>query len=443
MTNVDKINKYINENIKVVPTEPRKVLETTSDILAYLRDSRITLTQDLVLELLDKNETFNSIVASLVNMEFDKKAKSGKAFSNLVSVYVMKEQMAEQIANEEEVEVDEYSEEYIDQLSQMDSISDISTVRLYLIEIGKYPLYSTDKEIAEFTKLEEYRSVLDEINGAIDDMKASGEEVPQSMLEQKKKYEDLVLAQREEVTSHNLRLSVSIAKKYIGRGLPFMDLIQEGNEGLMKAVDKFEVKKGFKFSTYATWWIRQAVTRALADQSRTIRIPVHMVETINKFIRVSRYLSVKIGRDATDEEIAEEMHLPIDRIRYIKKISQEPVSIYTPTGSEDGDSVLGDFLPDDTHVDDFVEPEFFGFLQSDIDKVLDTLTERERKVLELRYGLKDGRTRTLEEVGKVFGVTRERIRQIEAKALRKLRHPSRAKILKPYLDEDYRVVKNI
>ena len=270
-------------------------------------------------------------------------------------------------------------------------------VRMYLKEIGKVPLLTSEEEIILAKQM------------------ADGSE------EAKKR-----------LSEANLRLVVSIAKRYVGRGMLFLDLIQEGNLGLIKAVEKFDYKKGFKFSTYATWWIRQAITRAIADQARTIRIPVHMVETINKLIRVSRQLLQELGRDPTIEEIAVEMQMPIEKVREIMKISQEPVSLETPIGEEE-DSHLGDFIPDE----DVTAPQdaaAFTLLKEQLFEVLDTLTDREEKVLRLRFGLDDGRARTLEEVGKEFNVTRERIRQIEAKALRKLRHPSRSKKLKDYLE---------
>ena len=270
-------------------------------------------------------------------------------------------------------------------------------VRMYLKEIGKVPLLSADEEILLAQKME-----------AGDD-------------EAKKK-----------LCEANLRLVVSIAKRYVGRGMLFLDLIQEGNLGLIKAVDKFDYRKGYKFSTYATWWIRQAITRSIADQARTIRIPVHMVETINKLIRVSRQLLQTYGREPTPEEIAKEMGISVDKVREIQKIAQEPVSLETPIGEEE-DSHLGDFIPDDD-VPAPAEAAAFSMLKEQLVEVLDTLTEREQKVLKLRFGLEDGRSRTLEEVGKQFDVTRERIRQIEAKALRKLRHPSRSKKLKDYLE---------
>ena len=297
----------------------------------------------------------------------------------------------EKMDDEEEIELDKID------LSVPEGVSIEDPVRMYLKEIGKVSLLTADEEIELAKRMEQ------------------GDE------EAKKR-----------LAEANLRLVVSIAKRYVGRGMLFLDLIQEGNLGLIKAVEKFDYRKGYKFSTYATWWIRQAITRAIADQARTIRIPVHMVETINKLIRVSRQLLQELGREPTPEEIAEEMKMPVDRVREILKISQEPVSLETPIGEEE-DSHLGDFIQDD-NVPVPADAAAFTLLKEQLIEVLGTLTERDQKVLRLRFGLDDGRARTLEEVGKEFNVTRERIRQIEAKALRKLRHPSRSRKLKDYLD---------
>ena len=291
---------------------------------------------------------------------------------------------------------DEIEVEKID-LSVPDGVSIEDPVRMYLKEIGKVPLLSAEEEIELAKRME------------LGDQEA-----------------------KKRLAEANLRLVVSIAKRYVGRGMLFLDLIQEGNLGLIKAVEKFDYRKGYKFSTYATWWIRQAITRAIADQARTIRIPVHMVETINKLIRVSRQLLQELGREPTPEEIAAEMNMPVERVREILKISQEPVSLETPIGEEE-DSHLGDFIQDD-NVPVPADAAAFTLLKEQLEEVLGTLTERERKVLTLRFGLEDGRARTLEEVGREFNVTRERIRQIEAKALRKLRHPSRSRKLKDYLE---------
>ena len=303
------------------------------------------------------------------------------------------------LSDEDEMNLEEEEEvdmENLD-LSVPEGISIEDPVRMYLKEIGKVPLLSAEEEIDLAQRMEE------------------GDEDAKKRL-----------------AEANLRLVVSIAKRYVGRGMLFLDLIQEGNLGLIKAVEKFDYRKGYKFSTYATWWIRQAITRAIADQARTIRIPVHMVETINKLIRVSRQLLQELGREPTPEEIAEEMNMGVERVREILKISQEPVSLETPIGEEE-DSHLGDFIQDD-NVPVPADAAAFTLLKEQLVEVLGTLTEREQKVLRLRFGLDDGRARTLEEVGTEFNVTRERIRQIEAKALRKLRHPSRSRKLKDYLD---------
>ena len=297
----------------------------------------------------------------------------------------------DKLDDEEEVELDKID------LSVPEGVSIEDPVRMYLKEIGKVSLLTADEEIELAKRMEQ------------------GDE-----------------AAKKRLAEANLRLVVSIAKRYVGRGMLFLDLIQEGNLGLIKAVEKFDYRKGYKFSTYATWWIRQAITRAIADQARTIRIPVHMVETINKLIRVSRQLLQELGREPTPEEIAEEMHMSVERVREILKISQEPVSLETPIGEEE-DSHLGDFIQDD-NVPVPADAAAFTMLKEQLEDVLSTLTDREQKVLRLRFGLDDGRARTLEEVGKEFNVTRERIRQIEAKALRKLRHPSRSRKLKDYLD---------
>lgn len=298
----------------------------------------------------------------------------------------------EELEEEEEIDMEHIN------LSVPEGISVEDPVRMYLKEIGKVPLLSSDDEIELAKKIE------------------LGDELA-----------------KEKLTEANLRLVVSIAKRYVGRGMQFLDLIQEGNLGLIKAVEKFDYRKGYKFSTYATWWIRQAITRAIADQARTIRIPVHMVETINRLVRVSRQLLQELGREPSPEEVASRVDMPVERVREIMKVSQEPVSLETPIGEEE-DSHLGDFIQDD-QVAVPADAATFTMLHEQLMEVLDTLTEREQKVLRLRFGLDDGRPRTLEEVGREFNVTRERIRQIEAKALRKLRHPSRSKKLKDYLDD--------
>ena len=293
---------------------------------------------------------------------------------------------------DEDIDVDDLD------LSELENNINIEDhVRMYLKEIGKVPLLSSEEEVELAKRMEQ------------------GDKEAKSKL-----------------AEANLRLVVSIAKRYVGRGMQLLDLIQEGNLGLMKAVEKFDYKKGYKFSTYATWWIRQAITRAIADQARTIRIPVHMVETINKLLRVSRQLLQELGREPTNEEIAEKMDIPVARVREILKISQDPVSLETPIGEEE-DSHLGDFIKDD-NITSPADAAAFVLLKEQLNQVLDSLTDREQEVLRLRFGLEDGRARTLEEVGREFNVTRERIRQIEAKALRKLRHPSRSRKLKDFLD---------
>lgn len=339
---------------------------------------------------------YQEIITSFTDSEFDAD-KVEKVFdfleANNVDVKVSEDDQEDEAIIDSEDDIDI---EKID-LTVPDGVSIEDPVRMYLKEIGKVPLLNAEEEINLAKRME---------NGD---------------LEAKKR-----------LAEANLRLVVSIAKRYVGRGMLFLDLIQEGNLGLIKAVEKFDYSKGYKFSTYATWWIRQAITRAIADQARTIRIPVHMVETINKLLRVSRQLLQELGREPLPEEIAKEMDIPVERVREIQKISQEPVSLETPIGEEE-DSHLGDFIQDD-NVPVPADEAAFTLLKEQLVEVLSTLTEREQKVLRLRFGLDDGRARTLEEVGREFNVTRERIRQIEAKALRKLRHPSRSRKLKDYLD---------
>ena len=365
---MEKFQEKLKE-LLAIAKKKKNVLEY-SEITDLFSDMNLTAEQmDSILEYLEKNN-----IDTLRTTDDDDEPDPEEA-----------------VLDEEDIDV-----EKID-LSVPDGISIEDPVRMYLKEIGKVPLLSADEELELAKRME------------------LGDE------EAKKK-----------LAEANLRLVVSIAKRYVGRGMLFLDLIQEGNLGLIKAVEKFDYRKGYKFSTYATWWIRQAITRAIADQARTIRIPVHMVETINKLIRVSRQLLQELGREPSPQEIADEMDIPVERVREILKISQEPVSLETPIGEEE-DSHLGDFIQDD-NVPVPAEAAAFTLLKEQLNEVLGTLTEREQKVLKLRFGLEDGRARTLEEVGKVFNVTRERIRQIEAKALRKLRHPSRSRKLRDYLE---------
>ncbi len=319
-------------------------------------------------------------------------------------------------------------EEMVDTNALMDSFGTDDPVRMYLKEIGKVNLLTSEEEVELAQDMTSGTAAQEQL----DELTKAGEEIPPEVRAELDKAIKKGERARQRLAEANLRLVVSIAKRYVGRGMQFLDLIQEGNLGLIKAVEKFDYTKGYKFSTYATWWIRQAITRAIADQARTIRIPVHMVETINKVIRVNRQLLQELGHDPTAEETAEEMNMPVERVREIMKIAQEPVSLETPIGEEE-DSHLGDFIPDED-ASEPAEAASFTLLKEQLVEVLSTLTPREEKVLKLRFGIEDGRTRTLEEVGKEFNVTRERIRQIEAKALRKLRHPSRSKKLKDFLN---------
>ena len=347
---------------------------------------------NLIKSLIEKGKKNGSLTYKEITDEIENIDLSPE---QIEKIYEVIESMGIEVIGEINEEQNEVEEEV--ELTVPEGVAIDDPVRMYLKEIGKVPLLSSEEEIELANRIEE------------GDQRA-----------------------KKKLAEANLRLVVSIAKRYVGRGMLFLDLIQEGNLGLIKAVEKFDYRKGFKFSTYATWWIRQAITRAIADQARTIRIPVHMVETINKLIRVQRQLLQELGRDPFPEEISKVMDLPVEKVREIQKIAQEPVSLETPIGEEE-DSHLGDFIPDD-EAPAPAEAAAFTMLKEQLINVLDTLTPREEKVLRLRFGLDDGRARTLEEVGREFNVTRERIRQIEAKALRKLRHPSRSKKLKDYLD---------
>ena len=373
--------------------DTKKLLEKTKELLALAKKKKNALEiqeiRDFLQDMNLNEKQLDTVIHYLEEHEIDVLRISSEIENAEEEILLLDDEP--QIDQEEEVDM-----ENID-LSVPEGVSIEDPVRMYLKEIGKVPLLTAEEEIDLARRMEE------------------GDEEA-----------------RKRLAEANLRLVVSIAKRYVGRGMLFLDLIQEGNLGLIKAVEKFDYRKGYKFSTYATWWIRQAITRAIADQARTIRIPVHMVETINKLIRVSRQLLQELGREPTPEEIAEEMNMSVERVREILKISQEPVSLETPIGEEE-DSHLGDFIQDD-NVPVPADAAAFTMLKEQLEEVLGTLTEREQKVLRLRFGLDDGRARTLEEVGKEFNVTRERIRQIEAKALRKLRHPSRSRKLKDYLD---------
>lgn len=365
-----------------------------------------------------------------LNLDSDQMEKIYDSLEALSIEIGSEEDLLPELPDDLEPPIDEIAEieeeELVDPNVLVDSFSIDDPVRMYLKEIGKVPLLNPDEEIELAQKMSAGNLAKEQLVEAED-----GALSPEEQAELKKlaKTGD---AAKQKLAEANLRLVVSIAKRYVGRGMLFLDLIQEGNLGLIKAVEKFDYTKGYKFSTYATWWIRQAITRAIADQARTIRIPVHMVETINKVIRVSRQLLQELGHDPSPDEIAEEMNMPVEKVREILKIAQEPVSLETPIGEEE-DSHLGDFIEDDT-ASEPSEAASFTLLKEQLVDVLSTLTPREEKVLKLRFGIEDGRTRTLEEVGKEFNVTRERIRQIEAKALRKLRHPSRSKKLKDFLN---------
>ena len=415
--------KKKEEKVEAVQTEEMKVL--FQEKLTQLLD--LGKKKKNILEYQEISDHFKEL-----NLDAEKMEKVLDYLEhNGIDVLKMSDSDDEDIILTDE---DEVEDENID-LSVPDGVSVEDPVRMYLKEIGKVPLLSAEEEIELAQQMEDGNVATEKIiilKGRRDE--ASEEELQEINAEIKElhKTAEIGADAKKRLAEANLRLVVSIAKRYVGRGMLFLDLIQEGNLGLIKAVEKFDYRKGYKFSTYATWWIRQAITRAIADQARTIRIPVHMVETINKLIRVSRSLLQELGREPSPEEIAEEMDMPVERVREILKISQEPVSLETPIGEEE-DSHLGDFIKDD-NVPVPADAAAFTLLKEQLDEVLGTLTEREQKVLTLRFGLEDGRARTLEEVGREFNVTRERIRQIEAKALRKLRHPSRSRKLKDYLE---------
>ena len=389
-------------------------------------------------DLLDKGKKKGSLSASemmdaLEEMELESEQmdKIYDVLENL-GIDTAGEDFPPEISDENMPPIEEIEEipeeEIVDPNTLVDSFGIDDPVRMYLKEIGKVDLLTSEQEVS----LAQTMVAGQEAESQLAELEEAGEEIPQEVRAELRKLISAGEKAKQDLAEANLRLVVSIAKRYVGRGMLFLDLSQEGNLGLIKAVEKFDYTKGYKFSTYATWWIRQAITRAIADQARTIRIPVHMVETINKVIRVSRQLLQELGHDPSPEEISEEMNMPVDKVREILKIAQEPVSLETPIGEEE-DSHLGDFIPDE----DASEPSeaaSFTLLKEQLVEVLSTLTPREEKVLKLRFGIEDGRTRTLEEVGKEFNVTRERIRQIEAKALRKLRHPSRSKKLKDFLN---------
>ena len=396
MARTKKDNEEIIEDLKANNKKTKKNEEKVDSTNKETKEETTKKVKDIVQKAKEKGKiTYGELATELGDINPEQIDKVFDAFEEM-GVDVLKDDFDEEPDVEELEKVEDIKVEDINTMN-FDGINIDDPVRMYLREIGKIPLLSFDEELELAKKVIE-----------------GDEDAKQKLAES------------------NLRLVVSIAKKYVGRGMLFLDLIQEGNMGLIKAVEKFDYTKGYKFSTYATWWIRQAITRAIADQARTIRIPVHMVETINKLIRTSRHLLQQLGREPTPEEIAQEMEIPVEKVMEIQKIAQDPVSLETPIGEED-DSHLGDFIQDE----DSPAPQdsaAYTLLKEQLEEVMNTLTPREAKVLKLRFGLEDGRARTLEEVGREFQVTRERIRQIEAKALRKLRHPSRSKKLKDYMN---------
>ena len=381
--------------------------------------------KDIKRELIEKGKKKGVLTFKEISDAFEDIEVTPEEIERLYDIFEKESiELVEDLDKElEEIEV---SKEELEDLSVPEGINIDDHVKMYLKEIGKVNLLTPEEELSLAKRMADGETAKEQL-----------EEIGEEIDEDTKKQIDLLIADGEKakksLAEANLRLVVSIAKRYVGRGMLFLDLIQEGNLGLIKAVDKFDYTKGYKFSTYATWWIRQAITRAIADQARTIRIPVHMVETINKLVRVSRQLVQELGREPTPEELAKELNMPVDKVREISKISQEPVSLETPIGEEE-DSHLGDFIQDE-HIPVPADEAAHTLLREQLEKVMDTLSEREQKVLALRFGLEDGKPHTLEEVGREFQVTRERIRQIEAKALRKLRHPTRSRKLRDFLEE--------
>ena len=426
------------EDVTVAPkgTEgDKKYAKLPDKVVAGLPAAALLLANERIMDLFARGKKRGKLDSAemMILDEFDlDNEQMEKIYDSLEALSIeiaSEEDMLHDLPDDLEPAIDEITdieeEELVDPNSLVDNFSIDDPVRMYLKEIGKVPLLTPDEET-------ELAQIMSAGYLAAEQMEELGDDLDE---DSRKQLQDLVKKgerAKQKLAEANLRLVVSIAKRYVGRGMLFLDLIQEGNLGLIKAVEKFDFTKGFKFSTYATWWIRQAITRAIADQARTIRIPVHMVETINKVIRVSRQLLQELGHDPTPEEIAAEMNMSVEKVREILKIAQEPVSLETPIGEEE-DSHLGDFIEDDKACEPS-EAASFTLLKEQLVDVLSTLTPREEKVLKLRFGIEDGRTRTLEEVGKEFNVTRERIRQIEAKALRKLRHPSRSKKLKDFLN---------
>ena len=429
-----------------VTAEQKEKLDKRSDIRARMEAGKVEIMKvvegvqgaEKLSELIEKGKKKGNLSASelldvLEDMDLSSE-QMDKIYDTLenLGIETVSEDYIPELPDDADPPVEDMEEiseeEMVDPNSLMDTFGTDDPVRMYLKEIGKVNLLTSEEEISLAQDMNAGTAAQEQL----DELEQSGEEISPELRQELEKSIKRGERARQRLAEANLRLVVSIAKRYVGRGMQFLDLIQEGNLGLIKAVEKFDYTKGYKFSTYATWWIRQAITRAIADQARTIRIPVHMVETINKVIRVNRQLLQELGHDPTAEETAEEMNMPVERVREILKIAQEPVSLETPIGEEE-DSHLGDFIPDED-ASEPAEAASFTLLKEQLVEVLSTLTPREEKVLKLRFGIEDGRTRTLEEVGKEFNVTRERIRQIEAKALRKLRHPSRSKKLKDFLN---------